>query len=205
MGAAASTLTPETRSAIEALPAAARAELEGIAANHASASSEAPLACADPRWDAAGLFAWCAESAPLIRVGYLRGLASTNDVLEQAVPTAQLIRTIPPLSGTVEGVQLFAVLTGALMLPHPEPATELTALLGVLDNDRTRADDDDLVFWSHLCVSPGDPRARDGMYRLYTNYRVQTVVLTSAGPTTPSVFTRAETMAYLALSAFCQR
>ena len=95
---------------------------------------------------------------------------------------------------------------------------------------------DDLVFWDAACVQSATwQEARDGMFRMFTHYRVQCLLLPDAMcvPKSPlvrtesksiapastrsqrssssgaggvhSIWERLETMAYLALSTFCQR
>ena len=113
----------------------------------------------------------------------------------------------------VSGKQVFAVLSASLMQSRSDPASELAEILRFVNKDnwgRATAEDDDLIYWDHLGSQLNDREARDGMYRMFTHYRLQTIVLTEKGEpledgTSHSVFERLETMAYLALSTFCQR
>ena len=161
------------------------------------------LSIVDPRWDRAGFEEWVGRSAPFVRVGYLRQLCSKGlDPGLETAPAEELVRRIPSDAG-VTGTQLFAVLSGSLMAKREHAEAELHLLLKVLNSvgRGAGAADGDLIFWDRLCVEPGDIAVRDGLFRMFTHYRVQTIVL----PGEPPVFERLETMAYLALVAFCQR
>ena len=158
------------------------------------------LSIVDPRWDRAGFEHWVSKNAPFVRVAYLRRLKSEGfDNTLLTAPTEELIRRIPKDAG-ITGTQLFAALSGSLMIERSDAQAELQTLLEVLEFVKQAADDD-LVFWDRVCVKPGDLAARDGLFKMFTHYRIQTIVLLAE----PSVFDRLETMAYLALVAFCQR
>ena len=88
----------------------------------------------------------------------------------------------------------------------PEVAAQI--IFTVLDKDcwgTKIAADDDLVYWDFLCSEAGDEKAADGMYRMYTHYRVQCLVLAGTYGAKHTVFERLETMTYLTLATFCQR
>ena len=181
-------------------------EIVEVAPAAGTASADLPdrmLSLIDPRWDRSGFDEWVEQSAPFVRVSYLRRLQQEGfDNAQRTAPTGEIIRRFPADAG-VTGTQLFAVLSGSLMIDRVDAKAELHLLLKVLESVARGAGaaDDDLVFWDRVCVGPGDLAARDGMFRMFTHYRIQTIVL----PTEPSVFDRLETMAYLALVAFCQR
>lgn len=164
----------------------------------------------DPRWDREG-FERFIRTVPFVRVGYLRALDkqhktdASKDVLIEpgSIPATELHFTLPKDCG-VSGVQLFAVLSPSLLSKCADPAAELQAILQIL----SKADDDDLVFWYHMCVdstSCDTTAAQDNMYRMFTHYRVQTVVVPRVAGAKHSIFELLVPMGYLALSTFCQR
>ena len=166
------------------------------------------LSLLDPRWDRVGFEAWIASSAPFLRVGYLRQLLQSwllqSDQTDlQVAPATEFVRDIPTHAG-VTGINLFAVLSGSLMIERTDSTSELQLIIEVLDSvgRGAGASNDDLIFWDRLCVAHDDCAARDGMFRLFTHFRVQTIVLAGGKP---SIFDRLEPSAYLALVAFCQR
>ena len=137
-----------------------------------------------------------------MRAGYLRECAAATKA-----PAAELHRSLPANAG-VTGVQVFAILSPALLKRHPDPAAELRTLVAILDTQQRGqklAADDDLVFWDHLCCDVHDSEAAAGMFRMFTHYRVQCIVLAERFGAEESVFERLETMTYLTLSTFCQR
>ena len=159
----------------------------------------------DPRWDSKGFEAWIAASAPFVKVRFLRQLASRNSPIPcgpEARHSSEYHWTLPQGCG-VTGTQLFAVLSSSLLAACTNPTAELNGILAVLDAYGEAAEDD-LIFWHHICSSPGDTANRDGMFRMFTHYRVQTIVVMHP-IVEHSVFERLETMAFLALSCFCQR
>ena len=132
----------------------------------------------DPRWDSEGFEGYVAMSAPFVKLGFLRSVAAAEPIASEslapeAVPEKDLHKTVPKDAG-VSGVALFAVLSPSLLMVSPDPVAELKAILAILGDD---ASDDDLVFWSHMCnVRSGDTAAaREGMYKMFTHFRVQTV------------------------------
>ena len=78
--------------------------------------------------------------------------------------------------------------------PHPHFSQELAAILSAL----SKASDDDLVFWDHLSCDASDSRARDGLFRMFTFFRVSVVVLPDTLHKGRSLFELMEPMAYLA-------
>ena len=121
----------------------------------------------DPRWDKES-FAALVANVPLLRVGYLRTL-SNNEVAEisaESLPEAEKHRSLPSDCG-VSGRAIYAVLSPSLMLASPGARAELNAVLDVLEEV---ADDDDLIFWSHLCITPANSTvARDELFRIFTH------------------------------------
>ena len=117
----------------------------------------------------------------------MRGLASDGrrgmpaSVAE--VPESELFYRLPPSAG-IEGAQLFAALAPSLAAPRPDVAAEHAALLRVLgqcsQGSTPLASDDDLLFWPPLCLRPGDHRARSQLFRMFTFYRVQSIIITGA-------------------------
>ena len=157
-----------------------------------------PPALADPRWDKDGFDAWAGSSSVrFVRLGQLREMCCATAAYE-----AELIEALPPDAG-VAGVQVYAVLSPSLLQVHPEPMAELRAIADSLGI--ARASDDDLVYWDHLCSDVADDATTAGMYRMFTHYRVQTLVLPEQYGAALPVFERLETMAYLTLASFCQR
>ena len=186
----------------------------------------------DPRWDKESFALFVEEAVPFVKVGYLRELAKQGQRSVSryaAFNESDLHRDLPEGAG-IAGVALYAVLSanfgrlrgsgqhGALSPGNAvddandeAPTSELRALLAVLDeesNGMPLAADDDLIFWDYACVKPGtEDAARSEMFRMFTHYRVQLILLPDSGllPGDLSVFGRLDTMAYLALSTFCQR
>jgi hypothetical protein len=158
---------------------------------------------ADPRWDRTAFEQFVARSAPFLTLGYLKRVAAAGvPAGRESVPPAELHFSLPTDAGVV-GRKILAVLSPCLLvLPHPDPASELRDILKYVAYDYA---DDDFIFWDHLCAAREDQRARDGVFRLFTHYRVQTVVMIERYGHPRTVFDQLETMAMLALVAFCQR
>ena len=176
------------------------------AANWSEANASAPFAASsgrkDPRWDVVGFDTWLAGS-PCVRVGFLR---ATKPVGRHQVPEDTWVRKLPPGAG-IDGVQLYAILSAAFGTQRSPDlaASELAALLQVLEGDQVH--EDDLVWWDWLALSADDGDAgRAEAFRAFTTYKAQCVVLpTIDGHGSTSVFACMEPMALLALSCFCQR
>ena len=118
------------------------------------------------------------------------------------MPESELIFSVPADAG-VAGLQLFAVLSPSLGHAASDPDAELHAILEILD--REVADDNDLVFWHHLCAAAGMDGYIQDVYQMFTHYRVQSLILPAKLGCTRPVFERMETMAYVCLAFFCQR
>ena len=121
----------------------------------------------DPRWDKESFDA-LVTNVPLLRVGYLRSLYNNEAAKLSAasVPKAEKHRSLPSDCG-VSGKAIYAVLSPSLMLASPSARAELKAVLDVL---KEAADDDDFIFWSHLCVtSVNSTVARDELFRMFTH------------------------------------
>jgi hypothetical protein len=166
----------------------------------------------DPRWDRASFEAYTRRYAAFVTVGYLRQLLSGEESLPRAdsflpsvIPEAHLLRGPPPHE-SVAGQQLFSVLSPSFDQDAPNLHSEVAAVLAALDaNLRLGTSDTDLVFWPRFSIDPSSPHAREGLWRMYTYYRVQLVILPALHGCARSVFERLETMAFIALSTFCQR
>ena len=157
----------------------------------------------DPRWDEDGFTDWAAKHAFFIRKGDLQEMAQAASRKFTEVSVHEAFKGHSP---GIVGTQLFVVISLSLVDRRLDEATELEAILAVLNEQRRGmpvADSDDLICWPRHCVGESAD-ARAELYRLFTFYRVQTVILpgTLHGR---SVFHHLETMAYLALAAFCQR
>ena len=178
-----------------ALPETALPE-KGMAAVSSQPSSDL-MSSTDPRWDAKGFHAFVQQSAPFLRVQHLR-TRSTGET----VPESEFERSVADAG--IEGRRLFAVLSASLAdSDSVEEAEEQEALRRVLFGEaesNPAADEDDLVFWPRLCMP--DDCDRTQLYRMFTYYRVQTIILPVGKP---NLFQHLETMAYLALTAFSQR
>ena len=159
----------------------------------------------DLRWAKDKFNAWSMKHAPFLPVGYVRGRTTPGPV-----PGAEFVRELPADAG-IDGLKLFVVLSPSIVDPSLEDeATEREALLAVLNRKSWGsqiAHDDDLVCWPRLCVKLDDAAARDELYRLFTYYRLQVVILPGCTAASPkgAVFEHLESMAYLALTSFCQR
>jgi hypothetical protein len=173
----------------------------------------------DPRWDEEGFNSFSAMHAPFVSLAYVKGIkdgsimpsrgradvdgAEFHDLRQDKLRHAGKTRD--------EVVGLFAVLSAT--------SFDYTGELGSVDEAIRKKEaaeivkivkssggkDDDLIMWDFLCVDKADDDAKLGMYRMFTHYRVQTVILTKPPGVHRSVFERLETMAMLALVAFCQR
>ena len=152
----------------------------------------------DPRWDRAGFDMYSRECAPFVHVGVLRSLLRQEAAKD--APWILYVSELPPDAGVV-GAQVFAVLSPSLLKAHPDPLAELGAIVEVL----AAAADNDFVYWDHLCSRPEDEMASAQVYRMFTHYRVQCIVLPATYGAQYTVFERLETMALLSLATFCQR
>lgn len=120
-------------------------------------------------------------------------------------PQANTFHFHPP-NTQVGGTQLFVVLSASFGRAEEQTAAEtLAAVLAVLTP--AVCSPDDLVYWDFLCFDASNPAARDGAYRLFTYYRVQTIVLDKirSSENGCSLYELLQPMAYLALATFCQR
>ena len=156
----------------------------------------------DPRWDKDGFDLWFSKCAPFLRVGLLRKFLNDGMIPDDC--SSEFVAKLPADAG-VSGVQLYAVLSAPLLQKRNDRLVELSALIEVLDQRHVRSSDDDLVFWDALCANREDAATREGMFRMFTHYRIQTIVLPDSYGSPTAIFERLETMAYLALVAFCQR
>ena len=139
----------------------------------------------DPRWDVNGFGAWLA-GCPCVRVGFLR---ATKPVGRHQVTEHEWVTELPHGAG-IDGVQLYAILSAAFGTQRSPDlaASELAALLQVLEGDQVH--EDDLVWWDWLALSADDGDAgRAEAFRAFTTYKAQCVVLpTIAGHDSTSVF-----------------
>ena len=173
----------------------------------------------DPRWDHASFaeWAWTQRNAPFLRAGYLRELLtaalsapSRAAGLQQLAADRAAAFMYHPERIAVGETQLFAVLTANFRNTTVGETSALETLKAFLDVlTPSVCSDDDLIFWDYLCFDFDDtkPEATRGAYKLFTYYRVQTVVLHHiAQPATGhTLFDLLEPMALLALATFCQR
>ena len=159
----------------------------------------------DPRWDEHGFRAWATKHVSFIRKGDLQDRA--QGTAGSKFTKISVDEAFKGASPGIAGKQVFAVLSLSLVHHEADEAAELEALLAVLNKEslgQPIAAADDLVCWPRFCIDGDNVDARAELYRLFTFYRVQTVILPGA-TREPSIFDHLETMAYLALTAFCQR
>jgi len=97
----------------------------------------------------------------------------------------------------------FVVLNASLGIVNPDTLGELRALADILDE--TKASDEDFVFREAIGLQGRNGSAMEGMFRMFTHYKIQVIVGTYTAKGQLSVFQRLETMALLALSCFSQR
>jgi hypothetical protein len=173
----------------------------------------------DPRWDEKGFNAFSAMHAPFVSLAYVKGIKDGRFMPSRGradVDGAQFhdlrddkLRHAGKTQDEVVG--LFAVLsatsfdyTGELSnVGEAIRKKEAAEIVKIVKDSGGK--DHDLIMWDFLCVGKADDGAKLGMYRMFTHYRVQTVILTKPPGVHRSVFERLETMAMLALVAFCQR
>jgi hypothetical protein len=169
----------------------------------------------DPRWDEERFNAFSAMHAPFVSLAYVKRIKDGSITPSRGradVHGDQFHRDDLCHAGkTRDEVGLFAVLSATSFdytdelsnvgeAIRKEEAAEIVKIV-----ESSGGKDDDLIMWDFLCVDKADDDAKLGMYRMFTHYRVQTVILTKPPGVRRSVFERLETMAMLALVAFCQR
>ena len=168
----------------------------------------------DPRWDEERFNAFSAMHAPFVSLAYVKGITDGRFTPSRGradVDCDQFHRDLRHAGKTRDEVGLFAVLsatsfdyTGELSnVGEAIRQEEAKEIVGIVESSGGK--DHDLIMWDFLCVDKADDGAKRGMYRMFTHYRVQTVILTKPPGVRRSVFERLETMAMLALVAFCQR
>ncbi|KOO33988.1 hypothetical protein Ctob_010973 [Chrysochromulina tobinii] len=174
----------------------------------------------DPRWDEKGFNEFSGMHARFVSLAYVKGIKDGRFTPSRGradVDGAQFhdLRDdkLRHAGKTRDKVGLFAVLsatsfdyTGELSnVGEAIRKVEAAEIVKIVESKKGGGKDDDLIMWDFLCVDKADDGAKLGMYRMFTHYRVQTVILTKPPGVRRSVFERLETMAMLALVAFCQR
>ena len=174
----------------------------------------------DPRWDEKGFNEFSGMHARFVSLAYVKGIKDGRFTPSRGradVDGAQFhdLRDdkLRHAGKTRDKVGLFAVLsatsfdyTGELSnVGEAIRKVEAAEIVKIVESKKGGGKDDDLIMWDFLCVDKADDGAKRGMYRMFTHYRVQTVILTKPPGVHRSVFERLETMAMLALVAFCQR
>ena len=169
----------------------------------------------DPRWDEERFNAFSAKHAPFVSLAYVKRIMDGSITPSRGradVHGDQFHRDDLCHAGkTRDEVGLFAVLSATSFdytgeLGNVGKAIRQAEAAEIVEIVESRGGKDhDLIMWDFLCVDKADDGAKRGMYRMFTHYRVQTVILTKPPGVHRSVFERLETMAMLALVAFCQR
>ena len=175
-----------------------------------------PVVRRDPRWDVDAFLEFCEMHAPFVTVATVRTIAG-GDVPagggRASLPSSDFQSTLGDAGKVTNPARLFAVLSPTSFdrstvfndAVRVAEAKEIIAILDQEDWGNKRGDDSDLIFWDFLSIRADDEAALLGLFRLFTIYRVQVVIVTQPAGVQRSVFERLEPMAYLSLSAFCQR
>ena len=168
----------------------------------------------DPRWDEERFNAFSAMHAPFVSLAYVKGIKDGSIMPSRGKPDVDDVefhRDLRDAGKTRDMVSLFAVLSATSFEYSGELSNvgeairqaEAAEIIEIVESIGGK--DHDLIMWDFLCVDKADEGAKIGMYRMFTHYRVFAVILTKPPGVRRSVFERLETMAMLALVAFCQR